>query len=50
MPGDCTVVTCTGELEADNDVLVAVDPDKKIADCHPGNNQGASARLLCGKP
>ncbi len=50
LPGDCTIVECTGELEADNDVLVAVDPDKKIADCHPGNNQGASARLLCGKP
>jgi hypothetical protein len=50
LPGDCTVVECTGELEADNDVLVSVDPDKKIADCHPGNNQGASARLLCGKP
>jgi hypothetical protein len=50
MPGDCTVVQCTGELEADNDVLVAVDPDKKIADCHPGNNAGASARVLCGKP
>jgi hypothetical protein len=49
-PGDCTIVTCTGELEADNDVLVTVDPDKAIADCHPGNNAGASARVLCGKP
>jgi hypothetical protein len=49
-PGDCTVVECTGELGADSDVLVSVDPNKKIADCHPGNNDGASARLLCGKP
>jgi hypothetical protein len=28
---------------------VTVDPDAKIADCHPGNNEGASARILCGK-
>ena len=50
LPGDCTVVSCQGTLEADSDVLVSVDPASKIADCHPGNNEGASARVLCGKP
>jgi hypothetical protein len=46
-PGDCTEVTCTGLLPANNDVYVVVDPTKSIADCHPGNNEGASARVLC---
>ena len=49
LPGDCTIVTCAGNIAADNNVYVSVDPDKKIADCHPGNNDGASARKLCGK-
>jgi hypothetical protein len=49
-PGDCTEVSCEGQLDDNSDVLVSVDPDKKIADCHPGNNAGASARVLCGKP
>jgi hypothetical protein len=46
-PGDCTEVGCTGLLPANNDVYVVVDPSKSIADCHPGNNEGASARVLC---
>ena len=49
-PSDCTVVSCKGTLGADSDVLVSVDPKASIADCHPGNNKGASARVLCGKP
>jgi hypothetical protein len=47
--GACTTVTCEGDLSAGGDVLVTVDPEGKIADCHPGNNKGASARVLCGK-
>lgn len=46
-PGTCTTVTCTGTIAADVDVFVVTDPNKKIADCHPGNNNGASARVLC---
>ena len=49
-PGDCTIVSCDGAIGDNSDVLVAVDPKSTIADCHPGNNQGASARVLCGKP
>ena len=29
------------------DVFVVTDPAGKVADCHPGNNNGASARVLC---
>jgi hypothetical protein len=47
--GACTEVSCTGDIPAGRDVLVTVDPESKIADCHPGNNKGASARVLCGK-
>jgi hypothetical protein len=46
-PGECTVVQCTGTLQAGYDVFVVVDPDGKVADCHPGNNAGASSRVLC---
>ncbi len=49
LPGDCTLVSCTGAVAAGADVYVAVDPAGDIADCHPGNNDGASARKLCGK-
>jgi hypothetical protein len=47
--GACTEVSCTGDIPAGHDVLVTVDPENAIADCHPGNNVGASARVLCGK-
>jgi hypothetical protein len=47
--GACTTVSCDGDLSAGGDVFVTVDPEGKIADCHPGNNKGASARVLCGK-
>lgn len=47
--GACTEVACTGDIPAGQDVLVTVDPAGDIADCHPGNNKGASARVLCGK-
>ncbi|MBI2394299.1 MAG: hypothetical protein HYV09_32305 [Deltaproteobacteria bacterium] len=46
-PGDCTTVSCTGTIDASRDVHVAVDPTGKVADCHPGNNLGASALVLC---
>jgi hypothetical protein len=45
--GECTVVQCTGDVDGARDVLVEADPGEKIADCHPGNNQGASAVVLC---
>lgn len=46
-PGTCTLVMCSGVLEADHDVYVVVDPDRTIADCHPENNHGATATALC---
>jgi hypothetical protein len=46
-PGQCTNVTCTGTVPANADVYVVADPENKIADCHPRNNSGASARALC---
>lgn len=45
--GDCTVVECTGDLDADHDVFVVVDPDGEIADCHPGNNDAAGSLVVC---
>jgi hypothetical protein len=45
--GQCTTVTCTGFVGANQDVYVVTDPDNTIADCHPGNNNGASARVFC---
>lgn len=46
-PGECVVVTCTGDVPGDHDVYVVVDPQHSVADCHPGNNDGASALMLC---
>jgi hypothetical protein len=46
-PGDCTTVSCTGFVGANQDIFVVTDPAGKVADCHPGNNSGASARVLC---
>jgi hypothetical protein len=46
-PGDCTTVRCTGAVQGGKDVVVKVDPEHAIADCHPGNNVGASALVLC---
>ena len=45
--GECVTVTCTGNVPAGADVYVVADPAGKVADCHPGNNNGASARVLC---
>ena len=46
-PGDCEVVTCSGDLSGQGDVYVVVDPEHKVADCHPGNNDGAGSLALC---
>ncbi len=48
-PGECEEITCTGDLSGQNDVYVVVDPEGSIADCHPGNNDGAGALALCPK-
>lgn len=45
--GECTLVSCEGELDGQRDLVVKADPNEKIADCHPGNNEGASALVLC---
>jgi hypothetical protein len=45
--GDCTVVECSGDLPAGQDVYVVVDPSGTVADCNKENNQGASARVFC---
>lgn len=45
-PGECEVVSCTGNVSGGN-VFVIVDPDGTISDCHPGNNDGAGAFALC---
>ena len=46
-PGECEVVSCTAMLGGMGNIYVDVDPDDKIADCHPGNNLGAGAFELC---
>jgi hypothetical protein len=45
--GECTEVSCRAELPADHDVFVVVDPEGKIADCHPGNSDAAGTRVVC---
>lgn len=47
LPGDCTIVKCTGQIQGDKDVYVVADPSGAIADCHPGNNVGAGTKKLC---
>ena len=46
-PGDCEKVSCRGTIGADDDLFVVVDPEGTIADCHPGNNDGAGLFGLC---
>ena len=46
-PGECEIVQCQTVLAGNGNVFVDVDPDDKIADCHPGNNLGADAFGLC---
>ncbi len=46
-PGQCELVTCTADLKGGGNIYVDVDPEDKIADCHPGNNLGADALGLC---
>lgn len=45
--GECTNVSCTGFLPVGQDIYVVADPENQVADCHPGNNNGGSARLQC---
>jgi hypothetical protein len=45
--GDCTIVTCSATIPKGDDVFVLVDPDGNIPDCHPGNNDGSGASVLC---
>lgn len=46
-PGECEVVQCLAQLAGTGNVFVDVDPEDKIADCHPGNNLGADAVNIC---
>jgi hypothetical protein len=46
-PGQCELVECTGEVSGQSNVFVVVDPKQEIADCHPGNNDGAGTLQLC---
>jgi hypothetical protein len=45
--GQCEVVQCVADLAGTGNVFVDVDPEDKIADCHPGNNLGADAFKIC---
>ena len=47
LPGQCEIVGCTADLQGAGNLYVDVDPEDKIADCHPGNNFGADALGLC---
>ena len=47
LPGECEIVSCMGEIGGEGNVYVDVDPEDKIADCHPANNLGADAFDLC---
>ena len=47
MPGECEVVTCNANVSPNVNVFVIVDPNDEIADCHPGNNDGAGVLDLC---
>lgn len=46
-PGDCETVQCTGDVGNVQNLFVLVDPDDKVADCHPGNNDGAGLARIC---
>jgi hypothetical protein len=46
-PGECEIVQCLTMLSGAGNVYVDVDPEDKVADCHPGNNLGADAVGLC---
>jgi hypothetical protein len=48
-PGECEDIQCIGILPGMGDVFVVVDPAGTIADCHPGNNEGAGILQLCPK-
>lgn len=47
LPGDCQEVACTGFVPGTDNIYVVVDPSGTIADCHPGNNEGAGTLDLC---
>lgn len=45
--GMCTIVECEATVPPGSDVTVIVDPEGKIPDCHPGNNDGSGSSVLC---
>ena len=47
LPGECEIVMCNAMLMGGGNIFVDVDPEDKIADCHPGNNLGAGALGIC---
>jgi len=47
LPGECEVVSCQATVSPNVNVFVLVDPADEIADCHPGNNDGAGVLALC---
>lgn len=47
-PGDCEPVACDGTVTDAERLFVLVDPDDEVADCHPGNNDGAALAAICG--
>jgi len=47
LPGECEIISCSGDLKGGGNVYVDVDPEDQIADCHPGNNLGAGSFELC---
>ncbi len=47
LPGECEIIQCSAELKGGGNIFVDVDPEDKIADCHPGNNLGAGALGIC---
>ncbi|RLB56648.1 MAG: hypothetical protein DRJ42_02780 [Deltaproteobacteria bacterium] len=46
-PGECEEIGCRGTVTSADELLVEVDPDDEVADCHPGNDLGAPAAALC---
>ena len=36
LPGECEIVVCSADLVGGGNIYVDVDPEDKIADCHPG--------------
>lgn len=47
LSGECEIVACVGQLNGEGNMYVEVNPEDKVADCHPGNNLGADAFEVC---